>query len=188
MSDTMSDHAAGSSPLGASMNGVRDRLRWAVVVVARPFLPHAARMNDPAVITLDWLLLAVRAAGVFHLLTLLFACFTPIPAGWEENLRRLPEIHRRFAIAQNFAIGATTALLGLVCLGFAPVLVDGSPGGRILCGVIALWWGGRLVILPWLRIWPELKRPLLRIGFVFLVAECAIYAVAFGWLALERIH
>jgi hypothetical protein len=55
------------------------------------------------------LILAIRAAGVFHLVTLVAACFTPIPAGWDENLARLPAVHRRFAVAQNFAIGATIA-------------------------------------------------------------------------------
>ena len=55
------------------------------------------------------LILARRAAGVFHLVTLVAACFTPIPAGWDENLARLPAVHRRFAVAQNFAIGATIA-------------------------------------------------------------------------------
>ncbi len=40
-----------------------------------------------------------------------------------------------------------------------------------------------LVVLPWLRVWPELRTPLLRAGFVFLHAECAIFAAAYGWLA-----
>lgn len=147
---------------------------------------HAVLMTDQAAIPLEWLIFAVRAAGAFHLFTLLLACFTPIPAGWGENLRHLPEVHRRFAIAQNFAIGAVIAFLGVVCLCYAPVLLDGSTGGRILCAAIALWWGGRLVILPWLGVWPELReRSLLRLGFVFLVAECAIYAAAFAWLALR---
>src|SRR5688572_28827279 len=104
-------------------------------------------MNDAALSHAEWLILAVRAAGAFHLVTLVLACFTPIPAGWDHNLKLLPEVHRRFAVAQNFAIGAVIAFLGVVCLCFAPVLVDGSSGGRILCAAAALWWGGRLVIL-----------------------------------------
>lgn len=131
------------------------------------------------------LISGVRAAGIFHLITLVMACFTPIPAGWDENLARLPIIHRRFAMAQNFAVGATIAFLGLVCLFFAPTLVGGTPGGRILCTATALWWGGRLVILPWLRVWPEITNAWLRVGFVFLYAECAIYAGGFGWLAMR---
>ena len=47
----------------------------------------------------------------------------------------------------------------------------------------ALWWGARLVILPWLRVWPELRTRWLRLGFVFLHAECATMAVVYGWLA-----
>lgn len=133
----------------------------------------------------SWLILGVRLAGVLHLITLVMACFTPIPAGWDENLARLPAVHRRFAIAQNLAVGATIAFLGLVCLLFSPLLVEGAPGGRILCAATSLWWGGRLVILPWLRVWPEIASPWLRVGFVFLCAECAIYAAVFGWLGLR---
>jgi hypothetical protein len=134
---------------------------------------------------MEWLVLGVRAAGVMHFVTLVMACFTPIPAGWDENLALLPPVHRRFSVAQNFAVGATIAFLGLVCLLAAPTLVGGSPGGRILCAAISLWWGGRAVILPWLRVWPEIKSSVLRAGFVLLCAECAIYALAFGWLALR---
>jgi hypothetical protein len=74
---------------------------------------------------------------------------------------------------------------GLVSLVFAPELVAGTTSGRIICAAIALWWGGRLIVLPWLRVWPELRSPLLRAGFVFLHAECAILAVAYGWLAFR---
>lgn len=132
----------------------------------------------------EWLVLGVQAAGVMHLVTLGMACFTPIPDHWEDNLSRLPAVHRRFSVAQNFAVGATIAFLGLVCLLAAPTLVGGSPGGRILCAAVALWWGGRVVILPWLRVWPEIRSPLLKVGFVFLCAECVIYGVVFAWLAL----
>lgn len=137
-------------------------------------------MND------SLLLLGVRAAGVFHFVTPVTACFTPIPAGWEKNLAGLPEVHRRFAVAQNFAIGATIAFCGIVCLGFAPELIAGSTAGGILGAGIAMGWGGRLVILPWLRGWPELRAPFLRVGCVLLCAACATYRVVFSWLALRR--
>ena len=128
---------------------------------------------------------AVRSAGGFHLLTLLLACFTPIPPNWSEDLRRLPEVHRRFALAQNFAIGATIAFCGLISLCFAPVLVSGEVSARLLCAAIALWWGGRLVILPWLQVWPLLKTPALKMGFVLLHLECASFAVGYGWLTFR---
>jgi hypothetical protein len=125
----------------------------------------------------------VRAAGLLHLVTVALAHFTPIPAGWEENLGRLPEVHRRFAIAQNVFIGGVMVFAGLVSLLFAPELVAGGTGARVVCAGIALWWGARLVVLPWLRVGPELTTPLLRLGFVLLHVECAILAGLFGWLA-----
>lgn len=127
----------------------------------------------------------VRVAGAFHLITVALACFTPIPANWDENLARLPDVHRRFAVAQNVFIGATMVFAGLVSLFFARELVAGTPTARIICAAIALWWGGRLVVLPWLRVWPELRSPLQRAGFVFLHAECAIFATAYGWLTVR---
>ena len=128
---------------------------------------------------------AVRSAGVFHFLTLGLAWVTPIPPNWEENLSRLPEVHRRFAVAQNVFIGAVMAACGLVSILFAPLLVEGSTLARVICGGIALWWGGRLFVLPWLGAHRYLATPLLRVGYGFLLAECALYLLGYGYLAVR---
>ncbi len=98
----------------------------------------------------------------------------------------LPEVHRRFAVAQNFFIGATIAFCGMVSLFFAPELVGGSIAARIICAGIALWWGGRLIVLQWLGVQPHLANSCLKLGFGLLQVECATYAVAYGWLAAGR--
>lgn len=131
------------------------------------------------------LILGVRLAGALHFVTLVLACFTPIPPDWEKNLAALPLIHRRFAIAQNVSIGAMIAVLGLFSLFFAPELVGGAPLARAVCAATALFWGGRLCVLPWLGVRPTLTTPLLKLGYALLLAECAIYAVAYGWLAVR---
>src|SRR5262245_2210805 len=95
-------------------------------------------------------ILGLRAAGIFHFVTLGLACITPIPPDWEANLTSLPEVHRRFAIAQNAFIGVVIASCGVISLLFAPLLVQGSILARVICASIALWWGGRLLVLPWL--------------------------------------
>jgi len=127
----------------------------------------------------------VRAAGIFHLLTVAMAHFTPIPANWDENLTRLPDVHRRFAIAQNVFIGGVMVFAGMVSVFFASELIAGSTSARIMCAGIAVWWGGRLIVLPWLRVGPELRTRFMRAGFVLLHAECAVFAVAYGWLAVR---
>lgn len=132
-------------------------------------------------------ILGVRLAGGLHFVTLLAACLTPIPANWDKNLAQLPQIHRRFALAQNISIGATIAVLGLFSLSFATELVSGSPLARAVCGATALFWGGRAAVLPWLGVTPTLTSPLLRIGFPLLILECVIYAAAYGWLALRAV-
>lgn len=131
------------------------------------------------------LILGVRLAGAFHFITLVLACFTPIPPDWEKNLSGLPLIHRRFAVAQNVSIGAMIAVLGLFSLVFAPELVGGAPLARAVCAATALFWGGRLCVLPWLGVRPTLTTPLLKLGYPLLLAECAIYAAAYGWLAVR---
>ena len=133
------------------------------------------------------LILGLRVAGALHFVTLVLACFTPIPPDWEKNLAALPPIHRRFAIAQNISIGATIAVLGLLSLCFAPELVGGSPLARAVCGATGLFWGGRAAVLPWLGIRPALTTLLLRLGFTLLVAECVIYGVAYLWLAFRPV-
>ncbi len=128
---------------------------------------------------------AVRLAGALHLVTVALAHFTPIPRDWTGGLQRLSDVHRRFAIAQNVFIGATMVFAGLISLTLAPTLVSGQPLARALCAGIALWWGGRLIVLPWLRVKPELTSILLRAGFVVLHLECASFALGYGWLALR---
>ncbi len=130
-------------------------------------------------------ILSVRAAGAFHFITVVLAHFTPIPPDWDRNLAHLPAVHRRFAIAQNVFIGATMLAAGAISLALAPALVAGTPLARVICGAIALWWGARLVVLPWLRVWPELHTPLLRVGFVALHVQCVLFACAYGWLAIR---
>lgn len=130
-------------------------------------------------------ILGVRIAGALHFVTLVLACYTPIPPDWDTNLAKLPPLHRRFALAQNFSIGATIATLGLLSLAFAPELVAGTPLARALCGITALFWGGRALILPWIGVRPALPTPFLRFGFTLLVTECLAYAAAYGWLALR---
>ena len=130
-------------------------------------------------------ILGVRLAGCFHFVTLVLACFTPIPPDWEANLAKLPLIHRRFSVAQNVSIGAMIAVLGLFSLFFAPELVSGAPLARAVCGVTALFWGGRALVLPWLGVRPALVSPQLRLGYSLLVTECTIYALAYGWLAVR---
>ncbi len=133
----------------------------------------------------DLWILGLRLAGIFHFITLTLACFTPIPPDWDKNLAALPPIHRRFALAQNVSIGATIAALGLISLLFAPELITGHPLARVLCGLTALFWAGRLVILPWLRVRPTLTTPLLRLGYALLLTQCTLYTTAYTWLALR---
>ena len=129
--------------------------------------------------------LGVRLAGGLHFVTLALACFTPIPPDWEKNLAALPPLQRRFAQAQNVSIGVTIAVLGLLSLGFAPTLVGGAPLARAVCGITALFWGGRASVLPWLGVRSALTSAWLRRGYALLLAECIVYAGAYGWLALR---
>jgi hypothetical protein len=133
------------------------------------------------------LILGVRLAGGFHFVTLVLACFTPIPPDWEANLAKLPAMHRRFSLAQNVSIGAMIAVLGLFSLCFAPELVGGAPLARAVCGLTALFWGGRLCVLPWLGVRPALTTPALRFGYALLLVECSAYALGYAWLALRSV-
>ncbi|MCC6414509.1 MAG: hypothetical protein IT582_01160 [Opitutaceae bacterium] len=130
-------------------------------------------------------IIGLRLAGVMHFGTVALAWFTPIPPGWEENLAKLPRLHRRFALAQNASIGAVIVVFGLFSLCFAESLIGGAPLGRAVCGATALFWGGRVLVLPWIGVVAVLRTPLLRAGFALLCAECVIYATAYGWLALR---
>ncbi len=94
-------------------------------------------------------------------------------------------MHRRFVVAQNLFIGAVIAAAGLISLIFAPHLIEGTPLARVICACIAVWWGGRLGVLPWLGAHRCLRTPFLRIGYGLLLAQCALYAAAYGFLAVH---
>ena len=126
----------------------------------------------------------LRVAGLLHFVTLVLACLTPIPPEWEENLARLPEVHRRFAVAQNVFIGAVIAIAGLISAFFAPLLIEGTALARVICGCIALWWGGRLVVLPWLGAHHHLRTRWLRLGYRLLLLQCALFASGYGYLSI----
>ena len=129
-------------------------------------------------------ILGLRLAGCFHFVTLTLACFTPIPPDWDKNLAMLSPMHRRFALAQNVSIGVTIAVLGLFSIFFATDLINGSTLSRAVCGATALFWGGRLCVLPWLKVQSALTSSLLKLGYVLLLTQCAVYAFAYSWLAL----
>ncbi|MDB6113095.1 MAG: hypothetical protein JWQ62_40 [Lacunisphaera sp.] len=40
-------------------------------------------------------------------------------------------------------------------------------------------------MLPWLGVRPALTTSALKLGYALLLAECALYAVAYAWLALR---
>jgi hypothetical protein len=136
-------------------------------------------------IALATLILATRIAGVCQLATVALAHFTPIPRDWDEGLKRLSDVHRRFATAQNIFIGAVMVFSGVVSLAFAPDLVAGTSLARAVCFGIALWWGGRLCVLPWLRVGPELRTATLRLGCAALCTECACMGFGYGWLTIR---
>lgn len=133
----------------------------------------------------EFWIIAVRSAGVGQLVTVALAHGTPIPQTWDQGLALLSEVHRRFAMAQNLFIGGVMVFSGAVAVAFAPELTSGMPLARGVCAGMATWWGGRLVVLPWLRVGGELRTWWLKLGFAALHVECAAFGLGFGWLAVR---
>jgi len=64
--------------------------------------------------------------------------------------------------------------------------VRGLPMARAVCFTTALFWGGRLILLPWLKAHTCLPTPILNVGYGFLLLECAGYAVAYSRLGARH--
>jgi hypothetical protein len=75
--------------------------------------------------------------GAGHLITVAIAHFTPVPPGLGQEPGRAPGGGSRSY--RTCIIGFTIIFAGVVSLLFAPELVSGSTGGRIVCAGIALW-------------------------------------------------
>ena len=99
--------------------------------------------------------------------------------GWREETTRLSPLTRQVFWTYAVYIWSTNVAFGLLSL-FAPKsLLDGSLLARAVCGFIALYWLGRLVVQFFVFDRSIVVRPLFRVAEGALVAAFLYLSVAY---------
>jgi hypothetical protein len=127
----------------------------------------------------------IRTAGFLQWSVLIASALVPVRLHWNSELRGLPRLHRQLFWTYGGYVVLMIVALGLLCVTFAESLAGGTPLARGLCGVIAIFWGIRLVLQfvldarPYLTAWwlvaGEFVLTALFLSFTLLFAAAAIW-------------
>ncbi len=102
----------------------------------------------------------------------------PRALGWREQLTRVRPLTRQVFWTYALYILLANLSFGLLSCFGATLLLDGSPLARIVCGFIAAWWIGRVLIQ-----FLYFDRSDAPKGLVYLLAEVALVGL-FAFLAV----
>lgn len=106
----------------------------------------------------------IRVGGVVQIGLVCVATAVPLILDWRTRLAPLLPFMRRlmwvYAVFTMFVV----ASFGMLSLMYADAMTTGTPLGRALCGIIAVFWLGRLVV----QIFVFDVRPLVRSRFIML--------------------
>ena len=124
--------------------------------------------------------------GLLHFSILIASSLVPRVLDWNGELAKLPELFRQLIWVHGAYIVLMIVGFGTVSVFLPAELATGSLLARAVCGFIALFWGGRLVLqLVYFRPGAYLSSRVLRVGYhaltVLFVYFTAVYgASAFG--------
>ena len=94
----------------------------------------------------ELLSLLVVLAGIGQLILCVASPFIPLVLRWPEQLTALPKLLRQVFWTYSAYILGAHLLFAIVSVWAPGWLMDGSGPARILSGMIAGWWGARLLI------------------------------------------
>jgi hypothetical protein len=128
--------------------------------------------------------LLLRIGGVLHLSLLVAGSLAPFVLDWRRDLKKLDRLSQQIVWVHG-------VFIVLVIIGFATAslllpgeLAGGSTLARALCGFIALFWFGRLVVqLFFFDAEPHLTHWFLRLGYRGLTGVFTYFAVVYAFAA-----
>ena len=127
----------------------------------------------------------VLGFGVLQISVLIASSLVPIVLKWRMTLGSLPKLCRQLIWIYGGYTAMTILMLGLVCVFFHEELASGTGLARAVCFFIALFWGVRLCLQPFLDAKPYLNKWWLRCGYhaltiVFLATTTFFAILAMG--------
>ena len=124
-------------------------------------------------------------AGFAQLGILIASSLVPVRLQWKTSLSGLPRLHRQlYWIYGGYVVLAIIAN-GLVCILNADELAAGSRLARCVCGYLAIFWGVRVSLQPFLDVKEHLTLWWLRAGYHTLTLLFASFTAIFAYAALR---
>lgn len=123
--------------------------------------------------------------GLLHFSILLASALVPRVLNWSRELAKLPELFRQLIQVHGAYIVLMIVGFGAVSVLLPGELAAGSLLARTVCGFIAVFWGGRLVVqLVYFRPRPYLQNVFLRVGYNALTVLFVYFTAVYGAAAL----
>jgi hypothetical protein len=107
---------------------------------------------------------------------------------WRHSLAPLAKFNRQVIWTHGVYLACVIASFGLISVLAPHLLADGSPLARVVCGFIAVFWGGRL-FLQWFVYDPReyVNTPPLRLGYHTLTLVFMFVTTVYTWVAISGI-
>jgi len=95
---------------------------------------------------MNYLIIALKLAGIGQLILVLASIAIPHCLGWREGLAGLKTLLRQMFWTYAIYITAAHTLFGIISLCATDELLAGTFLSTAICLFMALWWGGRILI------------------------------------------
>lgn len=97
-------------------------------------------------ITQENIRIAVLLAGIFQLILVVASAAIPHCLGWKGALKVLPTLMQQIYWTYAAYILCMHLFFGLISTFGTGLLLDGTPQSAILCGLMVVWWGVRIML------------------------------------------
>jgi hypothetical protein len=122
--------------------------------------------------------------GVLHLAILSAGITMTRVLDWRCSLAALNPLTRHIIWTHGGYVLMTIAAFGVISLALPKSLTSGAPLARCICGFIAIFWGGRLLIQMFLfDARPHLTNVALKFAYHGLTVVFIYFAVVYGFAA-----
>jgi hypothetical protein len=129
--------------------------------------------------------LLIRFGGMLHFGLLIAGALVPLVLKWGTELVTLSRLTRQIVWTHGVFIVLVIVGFGCLSLLLPEALASGTPLARSLCGFIALFWLGRLMLqIFYFDAESHLSHWVLRFGYRSLAGVFSYFAVVYGTAAI----
>jgi hypothetical protein len=124
---------------------------------------------------------AIFCTGIGQLSVLVASALVPLRLNWKETLASLPKLVRQLYWVYGGYVVLSIISLGIICLLNAQELSAGSGLARCFCAYVAVFWGIRLSLQPFLAAKPFMTTWWLRAGYHLLTVLFFCFTMVHVW-------